>query len=257
MASGGQFPGGGGIYNGAGAALTVSSSSFSANSGGLNPDSAGGAIDNLGTATVIDTTFDGNSARAAGGIENRGTLTISGSTFTNNRNAAVLAPGGALTNDSGGILTMTSSTLYGNIGSAGGALANFGNATLTSITVTGNSTPNPGVNGGLYVYSGTVLLDNSIVAGNVSVSTFGTRPSDILLGPSGTVDSASSYNVIGTGGSGGLIDGVNGNQVGVADAGLGPLADHGGPTQTMAPLAGSPALNTATRPSWGLRTSGG
>jgi hypothetical protein len=139
---------------------------------------------------------------------------------------------------------LTNSTLYGNIGGAGGGLANSGTATLTSITVTGNRTTNPGVNGGLYIGSGTVLLDNSIVAGNVSVSTFGTFASDILLGPSGMLDSASPYNVIGTGGSGGLMDGVNGNQVGVADAGLGPVTDHGGPTQTMALLAGSPALNT-------------
>ena len=35
---------------------------------------------------------------------------------------------------------------------------------------------------------------------------------------------AGAYNLIGTGGSGGLTNGTNGNQVGVADPGLGPLA---------------------------------
>ena len=40
----------------------------------------------------------------------------------------------------------------------------------------------------------------------------------------GTVASASAYNLIGTGGSGGLTNGVNGNQVGVANPLLGPLA---------------------------------
>ena len=57
----------------------------------------------------------------------------------------------------------------------------------------------------------------------------------------GTVASASVYNLIGTGGSGGLTDGVNGNQVGVVNPGLGTLANNGGPTQTIALLPGSPA----------------
>jgi hypothetical protein len=52
-----------------------------------------------------------------------------------------------------------------------------------------------------------------------------------------------SYNLIGTGGSGGLSnnDG-NHNQVGAANPGLAPLGDYGGPTQTMALLPGSPAI---------------
>jgi hypothetical protein len=61
-----------------------------------------------------------------------------------------------------------------------------------------------------------------------------------------TVSSASAYNLIGTGGSGGLVNGVNGNQVGVANPGLGTLADNGGPTQTIALLDGSPAIDTGS-----------
>ena len=60
------------------------------------------------------------------------------------------------------------------------------------------------------------------------------------------MSSSSAYNLIGTGGSGGLVNGVNGNQVGVADPGLGPLADNGGPTQTIALLPGSPAINAGS-----------
>jgi hypothetical protein len=235
--------GGGAINNRAGATLMVTASIFSSNNGPVQPGGLGGALDNHGTAMIIDTMFNGNVARAAGGIENLGTLTVNGSTFTSNRTGALLAPGGTISNESSGVLTLTNSTLYANIGGAGGGLANYGNATLTSVTVTGNRTLNPGVAGGLYLYSGTVLLDNSIVAGNVNTDPSGTHPSDILLAPSATVDPASSYNVIGTGGSGGLMDGENGNQVGVANAGLGPLAENGGSTQTLALLAGSPALN--------------
>ena len=83
-------------------------------------------------------------------------------------------------------------------------------------------------------------LDNTIVALNTSGS--GATPDDIA----GTVSLASAYNLIGTGGSGGLSNGVNGNQVGVADPGLGPLAYYGGPTQTIALLPGSPAIDAGS-----------
>ena len=93
--------------------------------------------------------------------------------------------------------------------------------------------------GGLDVYGGTATLDNTIVALNTAGTGSTASASDIA----GTVSSASAYNLIGTGGSGGLVNGVNGNQVGVANPGLGTLADNGGPTQTIALLPGSPAID--------------
>ena len=68
----------------------------------------------------------------------------------------------------------------------------------------------------------------------------------------GNVNANSSYNLIGTGGSGGLMDGVNHNQVGVANPGLGTLGDHGGPTQTIDLLGGSPDLNAGDPAQLGL-----
>jgi hypothetical protein len=85
----------------------------------------------------------------------------------------------------------------------------------------------------------TGTLRDTVVARNTGP---GGAASDIY-GPLGSGAATSSYNLIGTGGSGGLVDGVKHNQVGVADPGLGPLQDHGGPTRTMALLPGSPALN--------------
>src|SRR5207244_2675040 len=67
----------------------------------------------------------------------------------------------------------------------------------------------------------------------------GSTPGDI----EGTLDTSSAYNLVGTGGSGGLSNGVNHNQVGVSDPGLGSLANNGGPTQTIALLPGSPAID--------------
>ena len=67
---------------------------------------------------------------------------------------------------------------------------------------------------------GTAILDNTIVALNTS-GTGSTRPATSPAPSS----SSSAYNLIGTGGSGGLTNGANGNQVGVANPGLGPLAE--------------------------------
>jgi hypothetical protein len=69
---------------------------------------------------------------------------------------------------------------------------------------------------------------------------------------SGALDGSGDYNLIGDGtGMTGVSDGVSGNQVGTAasplDPLLGPLADNGGPTQTMALLAGSPARGSGSR----------
>ena len=112
----------------------------------------------------------------------------------------------------------------------GGGLYNgSGDATLVNCTFSGNTAGTAG--GGLYIAGGTATLTNTIVAGNNT---------DI----SGTV--SGSYNLIGTGGSGGLSDGTDGNIVGVANPGLAPLGLYGGPTQTMPLLPGSPAIGAGT-----------
>ena len=117
--------------------------------------------------------------------------------------------------------------------------------TFTSInsTFTNNRADNDnnaaGTGGGVFHGSGTTTLRNTIVAGNVNEDGASDAADDI----SGTVDPASSFNLIGTGGAGGLTNGVNSNQVGVASPGLGPLAANGGTTQTHALLIDSPALD--------------
>src|SRR6185436_2660845 len=95
-----------------------------------------------------------------------------------------------------------------------------------------------GSGGGIRAHAGTTTLKNTIVAGNFNEDGATDAADDI----SGTVDAASSFNLIGTGGAGGLTDGGNSNQVGVADAGLGALADNGGNTQTHALLQASTAI---------------
>jgi hypothetical protein len=111
--------------------------------------------------------------------------------------------------------------------------------TVSNSTLAGNSATHDG--GGIFVGSGPVTLKNTVVARNY-LSNEGT-PSDI----SGGLDAPNSWNnLIGTGGSGGLINGVQGNRVGVRDPRLAPLGDYGGPTRTMALLPGSPGINAGS-----------
>jgi trimeric autotransporter adhesin len=82
-------------------------------------------------------------------------------------------------------------------------------------------------------------LRNTIVADNYRGA--GAAVEDDIQGVA--LDSASSFNLIGTGGSGGLTGGANNNRVGAANLGLEPLANNGGPTLTHALLARSPAID--------------
>jgi hypothetical protein len=195
---------------------------------GGQADSGGGVL-NQGTLTVAHCTLYGNTAGLGGGVCNQGSLTVYGSTLAGNLG---LSAGGGLYN--AGSLTAYNSTFVDNAAPAGGAIHNAaGTATLTSLTVSRNAADE---GGGLDVLGGLVLLRNCIVAGNTSAE--GVAASDIA----GTVDSSSRYNLIGTGGSGGLFDGVNHNLVGVADPGL-TDPDFGTPdTAVFGFTADSPAV---------------
>src|SRR5205085_54716 len=105
-----------------------------------------------------------------------------------------------------------------------------------------NDNNSTGTGGGIAATAGTTTLKNTIVAGNFNEDGASDAADDI----SGTVDAASSFNLIGTGGAGGLTNGVNNNQVNVASPGLGALASNGGPTQTHALSGSSPAIETGS-----------
>jgi hypothetical protein len=232
--SGNSAYNGGGIYNYGGATLTVSNSTVSGNLATYG----GGIANSSGTLTVTGSTLSGNSAYGGGGIDNSGTLTVTGSTLSGNS----AGYGGGIYN-SGGTLTVSNSTLPGNIASYYGGGIFTGSprpVTLTNVTLTANRAS---AGGGLYMASGAPVLHNTLIAGNFTGAT-GTTRDDVV----GTLNPGGDYNLIGDGiGMTGLTNGVNGNLVGSAaapiDPLLGPLQDNGGPTKTMALLAGSPALN--------------
>ncbi len=197
----------------------------------------GAGISNSGTLTVTNSTIRNNTAiNRGGGILNTGTATIIGSTLSNN--LAYNTGGGAIM-DLGGELQIINSTLSGNgTDEDGGAIhLSLGSAAeIHNSTITANNAVDLG--DGLYIDpTASLLLTSSIVAAN------GTA--DIA----GTLASGSTNNLVQDDTeNGGLTNGVNANLVGV-DPLLGALADNGGPTQTHALLAGSPAINAGTNAS--------
>ncbi len=218
---------GGGIFNDGtnhgSATLTITNSTISNNSAG-----SAGALLNSGqlagnaSARITNSTISGNSAQIGGGISNGGTqagnasLTIVNSTISGN-GAAVI--GGGFVNQE--------------------ATIKITNSTITNNRADTDNTSTGGDGGALFNFGGNITLRNTILARNFHRS--GPIADDISNAGVDTVNS--SFNVIGTGGAGGLVNGVNNNQVGVSDPGLAPLASNGGPTLTHALLSSSPALD--------------
>src|SRR5260370_9696004 len=119
------------------------------------------------------------------------------------------------------------------LGGYGGGIYNLSSMSLTSSTVSDNHTGEGmagGYGGGI---GGSGSLRNSIIAGN-TVAAFGSG-SDLT----GTFNSQ-DYNLIG---SGGTLAGTTTHNIMGQNPLLGSLANNGGPTHTMLPLPGSPAIN--------------
>lgn len=237
--SGTSAVGGGGIINNG--TLTITNSTFSQNTTGRR----GGAIYSVGQLRVINTTFSGNRANLGGAIsspDNQGTAEVTGSTFSGNsavNRGNIFGQGGAIENQ--GALSVINSTFSGNRAGAGGGIASGGTAT----TINGNT------------FSAQLFLTNDTFSGNSA--SLGNGGGGIV---SATLGSAKATNTILAKGSAGA------NCVGtVTDGGFNissdascafsqrtsknrtnpklakTLANNGGPTQTIALLKGSPALN--------------
>jgi hypothetical protein len=205
------------------------------------------------TANISGITITGGvSDRGAGILVNGGTLNLTSSTLTGNRTMQVGTStgksGGALANL--GVANLVDCTVSGNSAAVdGGGLINYGTMTLTNCTVANNNAPSGG--GGLFS-SGSTTLQNTIVANNTDAPNSPIGPSDI----GGVVQSSSSYNMIGDGGAGGLTNGPNGNIVAPPFLGLAAnLGYYGGPTQTIALLPKSPALNHVPANTAGTRAT--
>jgi len=251
--------------------------------GGRSPDGAagvgdgsglpGGGISNDGVLDVVDGAISGNAAGggavqdglstpagaggSGGGIANTGTLSIVRSTVSGN----VAGPGGDGSGDAsaggpggdgggianaGGAVTVVDGTVGGNSagtggsglvpgpGGDGGGITNTGAFAIVNSTVAANVSGSPGAgpaagtegSGGGIRNGGTLTLDNSIVAENSApncdgdIASAGSSQHDLTWPDTDT----SCPGIVG-------------------DPLLGPLADNGGPTETMALGEGSAAID--------------
>jgi hypothetical protein len=231
-------PVGGGIFNDAPGTVILIGSNLSGNFAPV-----GGGIDNAvgATLTMTNSTVSGNFSNGGGnGIEQRGTMTINASTISGNTTngncvcGPVAASEGGGIDNTAGVLTITNSTIWGNsvIGNFGGGIASFGGSlSMAFVTISGNT------GGGLALpnFSIPLTVKNSIIAGNPF-------PGNCLVAFESQGGSA-GFNL-----SDDDTCTVVFTQTGDLNsipAGLDPnvLKNNGGPTQTVALLATSPAIN--------------
>jgi predicted outer membrane repeat protein len=276
---------GGGILNGGTLTLiqcTVSGNSTGLGYGGS--DSGGGIYNNYGTLTLSNCTLSGNSANFGGGIDNEDTLmmnqctlsenyaefdgggiyvdsgaslTVNGSTFSGNQTDGI--GGGLFVYES--TLTINNSTFSGNQADNfyGGGI--FFSSTNT-LTINGStfSANFAGEGGGIYFEGGTLMINNSTFSANSAREVGGIEriggtmaiANTIVAGNSGGLG-ADIYNYSGvTFGGSNLVQSVY-NYAGYTGPApltnapdLAPLGNYGGPTQTMPPLPGSPAIGAGS-----------
>jgi hypothetical protein len=244
---------GGGLYNYFGTVtLTASTVAYNAAIGGQGGNGGGGrALAGLG----------GNGKYGEGGgldsIE--GTLTLIDSTVAANRAMGGNGgPGGFIVNN------VTGGAGGDGYDATGGGVYTFGcqlsfrNSTVAFNTASGghkglggsgapDGRDGSGTGGGV-----SPILDLGRGAPAAVSSLFGGNTADTNPDFSGTFTTVDHSLVANGQGAGSISNGVNGNIVGV-DPLIGPLADNGGPTLTVALLPGSPALNHGANPD-GLAT---
>lgn len=198
-----------------------------------------GGIDNAGSLVFQNSTITGMDGSEAGAIYNHGggTMEIVDCTISANISGHY---GAALNSDSGAV-TVIATTMTGNsaLFGAAGILVTGGTASVSDSTITGNFAGMYGV--GIYNTHGTLAIANSIVSGN----RLGTSASP---GNYDDLDDQSGATSFTTGNNGGnLVGYYNANSVNAPTPAvdLATLGSYGGPTQTMVPLPGSPAICAA------------
>lgn len=204
-------------------------------------------IDAPGSAVMNGLTITGGVSNYGGGIRNNGILFLTDCTVSGNQ---ATLQGGGIYNDFGAAsynLTFSNVTLGSNsAGDAGGALFNqSGVVTLVNTTISGNTATNFG--GGVANDGGSASLkiENSILAGNSGPAAG--SGADVGNRNGGTI-STDGANLIGDNDTvatvfpAGPLAGTTASPLAPV---LGPLGDYTGPSETLLPLPGSPAIDAA------------
>jgi len=241
----GQSNNGGGIFHSGGANEGLPNRGILLVTGGTISGNSGGGLFAVAAATlngvVISDNSAGNGLRVGGNFPTN----VFNCLIANNMNFDSGGFGGGGIYNFGSVNVVNTTVSGNSTRGSGGGIVSF-NATLTAltnVTVTNNRSDSDNSGGepaGGMVSSGSVVLKNTIVAGNFRGPLPSTIPDDTQF----LINSSSSFNLIGTCNDCGLTDGVNNNRVGVTNPLLGALADNGGLTRTHALLPGSPALDS-------------
>lgn len=220
-----------------------------------------------GTVTLSGVTITGGSAKEGeegGGIliDSAASLNVTESTIADNTvQPGPGSYGGGLYTRGSGALTVTASTVSGNLGYNGGGLYIAGTASITNSTIAGNhagDTTHNGEGGGLESTGSTALANDTIAANESFNGHISGGGIDGTVGAVNTIIAENTDNLGDIDNCDGVVTSLggnleNGSECGfAADGGvsevkplLTALADNGGPTETMAPLPGSPDLYDA------------
>jgi hypothetical protein len=271
---------GGGLFIDGSSSATITGSNIVDNVASSTYGTGGGGIAVRGQVSIVNSTIAGNrNTGSEGGGKGGGVFvgsdaqaTISGSTLSGNQAEYYFegfsydlhpGQGGGLSNH--GTTLIVNSTISANIANLGGGLANFldGNLTVVQSTVSGNKAQldtgeydsTGGHGGGVFVgidYWGDncskTTLKGVILAGNTADISAPQAFFDPDTG-CGAAMTVNAFNVFGQNNNAGIVGFTKGATDIVPAVGLSailsPLADNGGPTQTHALPANSPALDVA------------
>jgi len=191
----------------------------------------GGGISNLGTLTVTNSAITSNTTDVfGGGVKNFGTLTLANSTVSGN--SASCCFGGGIYN--GATLTLTNTTVTGNSAASffGGGIYNTRILNMTNDTLSGNTT---GFHGGGIANIGTLTVKNTILANSLA--------SGNCYKGSGGVYVSQGHNLSDDAFCATWLTGVGDNNSTAPGLDAAGLKDNGGPTQTIALLPTTVAVD--------------
>lgn len=197
---------GGGVYSAPDWNLIATNATVSGNTAEFGGGAYNdGSAANPGLAGISKSTVSGNEAvGAGGGLGNEGDMELINSTVDDNSDQT---SGGGIFSDAGTTLSLTNVTVSNNGGYQGGGLNNGGALTIAGTIIAGDTSTSTGPD--CHESPGSTVTDNGYNLIGNTTDCFTTVTTDITN----------------------------------TSAVLGPLASNGGPTETLLPQIGSPAIN--------------
>jgi parallel beta helix pectate lyase-like protein len=253
--SNGKAERGGGLFNSRGK-VSITNCTFSGNQAAK---SGGGLFNEEGEVSISHCIFSGNAVEHGGGLFNRGgKVTITNCTFSGNE---ATGSGGGLFNNQKGEVNIGQCTFSDNTAQHGGGLANEGRLSITNCTIAGNTAG--GWGGGFSNNFGSdVSISHSTIVNNTASVAGGlhTGYPPLHMGSTIVANNTAKFVPRQNGCRDVISFGYNlesGDDCFSAftrtdqfnlDPTLDPtgLQNNGGPTQTIALQAGSPAIGAVT-----------